>query len=356
MRREAPRSAGGGHRPLPSRRTFAVILLLTSLLAGAGEAGAAREMVGAEGGAFDQRLVVQAVVMDPVGGREAVAAAMAAVSEIEMLLDPVAGVVQRLNDRAGKGPQVVDPQLFRFLQRSLEFCHWSENRHGPLGGWLYTLWGLRQPVSALPGAEAMERGRQLAACDNVRLDARARTVELAPQTRVEPWGFAAGFAVDRAVEVLAAAGVDNATVLVGGVQRGVGGGPDGRGWALLLPPMPERLAEMLDGLRLSGRSIAVAAATIDGELRLGGERYPPYVDQRQGRPAVGELALSVAAASELALDAQGVAVTCFVAGSRHGMLLVGQLRPAPAVVWAYGGGGRGLVTDYRWSTAEGTLP
>jgi len=103
---------------------------------------------------------------------------------------------------------------------------------------------------------------------------------------------------------------------------------------------------LTEDLRLRDQSFALAARE-DGELRAGGERYAPYLDQHTGRPGTGVLA--TVAIGQLALDAQGLAATLFVTGARRGGMLLGQLKPAPAALWVLGeAGGEPLVSDYRW--------
>jgi hypothetical protein len=60
--------------------------------------------------------------------------------------------------------------------------------------------------------------------------------------------------------------------------------------------------------------------------------------------------LLTAAVSELAIDAQGLAVTLLIAGPREGQLRLGSLRPRPSVLWLLGSGtGMPLQVGYRWS-------
>jgi thiamine biosynthesis lipoprotein ApbE len=83
-------------------------------------------------------------------------------------------------------------------------------------------------------------------------------------------------------------------------------------------------------------------------LRVGGESHPAFLDQRAGRPAEG--CLLAAAVTELAVDAQALAVAAFVLGNRESQFRVGNLRPKPAIYWALGGGdGDPMVLTYGWS-------
>jgi thiamine biosynthesis lipoprotein ApbE len=197
----------------------------------------------------------------------------------------------------------------------------------------------------LPTTAALEQATAAAACDRLTVDPAKGTATLAAGSQVDLWTFEAGAALDRAVDVLAAHGVRDASLTLGNVQRAVGGGPDGRGWPLRIA-VPAAISEFTENLRLRDQSFALASRE-DGELRAGGERYAPYLDQSTGRPASG--VLTTVAISQLALDAQGLAATLFVTGARRGGMLLGQLTPAPAALWVLGEpGAEPLVSDYRW--------
>ena len=283
------------------------------------------------------------------GSEETLRTAAAAVQELEESLRPARGALASLNAAAGNGPRKVAAPLLPALQRSLAICSWSGGVHGPLGGALYELWGLRSPRASLPGDEAVQQAIAAAACDRLRIDPKAGTAELAAGAKLDLWGFAAGAALDHALERLGRHQIRNASVTLGALQRAVGSGPGGRGWPLRVP-VPPAIAGFTAHLELRDQAFALVS-TADGELRAGGETYAPYLDQRRGRPVVGVVA--TVAVTELALDAQALATTLFLTGTRRGSLLLGQLRPPPAALWVLGdGNGEPLISDYRWGSRQ----
>lgn len=301
--------------------------------------------------AFRQTVEVEVRDLPRETAREAIGAALAEVAEIERLSDPdtraSANGIAFLNARAGAGPQPIDSRLLGALDKALSFCLWSEQAHGPLGRDLYRLWGLRSPVEASPTQkpELLEQAVRTAGCERLRLDRQKGTAELAEGSAADLWGFAEGWAVDRAIEVLRLRGAGNGYVQLGGVHRGFGGGPDGRGWSVLPPAYPG-LAVPLGRVFLRDRALAVLSAA-DRPLEVPGEKLPPYVSQRSGRPAQGVVA--TIAVSDLAIDAQGLATTMTITGPNEGLLRLGSLRPSPAVLWLVGSGsGEPLQVDYHW--------
>jgi thiamine biosynthesis lipoprotein len=275
--------------------------------------------------------------------------AVTATREMETLVDPVQGALADLNAAAGTGPKVVPAPLFALLRRALDFCVWSEGSYGPLAGRLHELWGLRDPVAAVPRADALQLATAATGCGGLQLDAAAGTAALAARARLDLWGFARGAAVDAAIERLASHGVADASVTLGPVQRAVGPGPGGTGWPVTVA-VPDELYGLTRRLDLRDRAFAIAGAGSDA-FRAGGVDFPPWLDHRQGQP--GEGVVAAAAVTERAVDAEGLAATGFVTGNRRGAALMAQLRPTPSAIWLLGQGtGTPLVTDYRW----GSLP
>jgi len=329
-------------------------LLLALLIAAPADPPALPEPIRLAGPAFGQTVEIEVRDLPREAALAAIHAALAEVAEIEKLTDPegpaeaLAGSIAALNARAGAGPFAVDPRLVPALVRGLEICFWSERAHGPLARDLYRLWGLRTPAAANPVEdwESLQRAVNATDCRHLTVDTKAVTAALAAGGAVDLWGFAEGLAVDRAVEILRKNGVINGFVQIGGISRGFGKGLDDRGWHIRLPVLTG-MAGPMGRVFLRDQSIAIVSAT-DRPLRVAaGETFPPYLNQRSGRPAEGTLA--TAAVTELALDAQALAVALSIAGPTEGQYRLGSLTPRPSVLWLQGsGGGEPLAIEYRW--------
>jgi thiamine biosynthesis lipoprotein len=299
--------------------------------------------------AFGGRAMVEVRDLEPAAAQAAARAALDTIRELDALSDPqgtTPGGLGALNRAAGAGPQSLQPRLMQLLSRAKTFCDWSEGAHGPLGGKLYALWGLRGDAPGLPNPERLETARAAAACDRLRLEPSSGRVNLAEGSEIDPWGFAAGFAVDEAVAALRASGVKNGWASAGGAQRGFGGGPAGKGWPATLPKVSGS-TQPADSVLLVDQALAFADRD-SHRMRAGGEEFAPYLDQRRGRPTEGMLL--VAASSELAIDAQALAVAAFVMGNREAQFRMGNLRPKPALFWAAGSGeGEPMILSSGWS-------
>jgi thiamine biosynthesis lipoprotein len=267
-------------------------------------------------------------------------AAVAEILALETLTDPngnVEGGVGRLNAAAGSGPVPVEGRLAELLDRALAFCRWSEGVAGPLGGRLQRLWTRGPREAPEPEPAELAPAAESAACDRLRRDRERGTAELARDSSVDLLDFAPGLALDRAIEVLRRQGAGNARLRLGGIHRAIGAGPAGGGWPVAPPAVPG-FAPPLEAVWLRDQALAAAA-------RSDSRRY---LDLSRGRPTEGVLV--VLAATELAVDAQGLAATLFATGSRRGQLRLGGLTPRPSVLWVLGSGeGAPLLVDYRWS-------
>jgi thiamine biosynthesis lipoprotein len=299
--------------------------------------------------AFGGQMEIEVRGLARSAAEAAIQEALGEVATLERATDPGApgSAVAALNAAAGAGPQAVDPKLSKLLARALEFCFWTEGAHGPLGRDLYRLWGLRAPAAALPDDAALQPAIAAASCSGLRYDTQKNTATLAAGSGLDLWGFAEGEAVDRSVETLKRHKAPTGFVQIGGVRRGFGAGPGGNGWRVVLP-LFEGLEQPLGEVWLRDQALAVASASRQA-LRIGGDLYPPYLNQRTGKPSSGVLA--VIAGSELAVDAQALAATSMVLSPHEAQLRLGALRPQPAILWILGTGqGTPLLLEYRWST------
>ena len=317
---------------------------LLALLIGAAPAAPVRQ----EFQAFGKAAEIDLRDLPPETARQVIEKALAEIAEVERLTaaDRPDGGLAALNAAAGNGPQPVDSRLLAALSRASDFCFWSEGAHGPLGRDLYSIWGLRTPVEKPPTPERVGKAVDVAACDRLALAAQKGTATLAAGGGLDLWGFAEGLAVDRAVEVLRQAGAGNGFVRIGAIQRGFGPGHDGKGWPVLLPPIPG-LEASAGQIYLRDRALAVAAQA-DHPLQSSETTGFPYINQRTGQPARNVLA--TAAITDAALDAEGLAATLLITGPREGQLRMGSLDPRPSVLWLVGSGtGVPLQVGYRWS-------
>lgn len=308
-----------------------------------------------EARAFSSDVILQ---IEPFGEqrehRDALTSGLEAINRYELLTDSDGQApdgIGAVNRKAGRGFVPVDPGIARLLDRALNYCFWSDQAHGPLGGNLYGLWGLRQPVYAFPSPGTLADQVELAACGRLKVDSQSAQVELAEGSRLELWGFAKGAAVDAAIAALRKAGTASGWVQIGTVMRAFGAGPGMSGWPASANPTQDPLNE--ERVLLVDQAMAIAG---HGETMfdVSGEIFAPYIHQARGRPTSQTTGtLAVLAVTELAVDAQALATCLFVMPPREGQYKLGVLKPEPSVLWMQGQGeGRPLLEERGWARLE----
>ncbi len=299
--------------------------------------------------AFDERIEIEVRDLLKADAKVAIEEAVREILAIETLTSPDGaeeGGLGALNRAAGGGEVAVDPRLLQLLARAQDFCIWSRGAHGPLGGSLYALWGLRRPVTGRPADRVLAEATTATSCDGLRLDPAADKAALVAGARAELWSFAEGFAVDRAAGVLRAQGSGDFWIQIGRTYFGVGLGPEGGGWRAKLPGVEEGETPF-EAVVLDGKALA-AARFDERSLAIAGDHVSPFVDQRNGQPSKGVEAVLVV--TDLAVDARSLAASLMVLGHREGTMRLGDLKPQPAALWLLGdGSGMPLLSTYRWA-------
>lgn len=287
--------------------------------------------------------------LDEAAATEAIRQALLEIHEVSVLLDAgnssEGGLAELLRSR-GRSAIELDPRAHELLLRGMQYCIWSANAYGPLGGEIYRLWRLRDEDGVVPHPKDLRQAVASADCAALRLETQGPTrATLAAGSVPSADGMARGYAIDRAFEVLGRHGVKNAFVEIGTVVRAMGGGPDGRGWLVAIPGM-ESTRNPLDEIWLQDASLALVRSPKFGGQATGA-RFRP-VDMRTGVPPHG--VVQVVAVSGEAIDTQALATTLYIVGLSSGQRLLGALDPRPSVFWLLGSGsGAPLESTYRWS-------
>ena len=228
--------------------------------------------------------------------------------------------LSRINRQAAQEAVEVEPGLFALLELALRL---SEETGGALdvtAAPLWETWGFARRDGRVPSPQALAEARQNVGSHLVELDPARRTVRFRrPGVRLNLGALGKGYALDRAAEMLEAAGVRDflfhagqSSVLARG-NRGIGRTPPSPaevGWSVGVrhPLWPQRRwAE----LRLCDRALGTSAPTFQS-FRHRGVRYHHILDPRTGQPAQGMLAVTVVAPNATLADALSTAL--FVMG------------------------------------------
>jgi thiamine biosynthesis lipoprotein len=199
----------------------------------------------------------------------------------------------RVNAGAG-APQPASREFADLLRRTDALRDATEGAFDVTVGPLVELWRRATP----PSAAEIEAARAVTGAGRAIL--RGDVLELAPGTRLDFDGVAKGYAVDRCVERLRAAGVESALVSLGESSLyAIGRPPDDGRWVLAVRGVDPESAVGLLALRNEAASIS---ASLGGRGREGGRSVGHIVDPATGRPLTEEAVAIVVARS--ATDAE----------------------------------------------------
>lgn len=238
--------------------------------------------------------------------------------------------LMRLCDRAGEGPAAVSEDLFDILRTGEALARASGGAFDVTVGPMVAQWRAARRSGRLPGPEELARVKSLVGWQLVKLDERARTVELGrPGMRLDLGGIGKGYAAQRAVDTLRAGGLARCLVALAG-DIAVGEAPPGRlGWEIGVESgrgaSPGRLL-------LTNAAVSTSGDT-EQFIEIDGRRYSHIVDPRTGVGIPGGLSATIVAGRGELADALGTAV-CVLGPDAGAELLRQSLGTAAVLDWS----------------------
>ncbi|KAF0191079.1 MAG: thiamine biosynthesis lipoprotein [Gammaproteobacteria bacterium] len=221
-----------------------------------------------------------------------------------------------INDRFAHGEgAIVDAEGMRILRRAQELSIASGGLFNPAVGKLIGLWGFHQddapkgpPPPAEVVAELVAKNPQMS--DLTFSDTAVTSGN--PDVQLDLGAFAKGYAVDRAIGIVRAAGIENAIVNAGGDLRAIGR-HGGRPWRIGIrnPGGPGILASV----EVTGDESVFTSGNYERYFDYEGTRYHHIIDPRSGYPADGATSVTVIHTNGATADAAATAL--LVAGPEH---------------------------------------
>ena len=247
--------------------------------------------------------------------RHATAAAMAALDVVDDLEAQLSvyrddSELSEINRAAAAGPLEVEPQLFELLLQCRQLYELTSGAFDITAGPLTRTWGFYRRQGRIPDEQEIAAALTRVGMQHVTLDPDARTIRMAADAELNLGGIGKGYALDRAVEKLLAAGV-NDFVMHGGrsslFAHGVAGGsPSDGGWLVnVLHPLVR--GKTLAQVRVRDRGLSTSGSGAQF-FRSGGQRYGHILDPRSGHPAAGMLSVTVTAPTAAQADALSTAM------------------------------------------------
>jgi thiamine biosynthesis lipoprotein len=222
--------------------------------------------------------------------------------------------ISAINERAAQGPVAVEPRLFALLASAAEIFRASEGAYDITAGPLTKVWGFYRRAGAIPEPQALQEALARVGGQHLLLDRAAGTVGFGkPGMELNLGSIGKGYALDRAAELMAAAGI--ADFLWHGGQSSVlarGSSAGGRqpGWTIGIRD-PVRSDRRLAEIDLHDQALSTSGSGVQF-FRHRGKRYGHIVDPRSGWPAEGMFSATVVAPT--AAEADALSTTFYVLG------------------------------------------
>lgn len=190
---------------------------------------------------------------------------------------------------APSGSVVVEPSLFEVLRTSLDVSTRGRGAFDVTVGPLVRLWRAAHAQGRTPSPLEISRAKQCVGYQKIEVEPPDRVRFRSGCLDVDLGGIGKGYAVDRAMAVLAAAGIRHALVNAGSSSIAAAGHPPGReGW-----PVTLGAARGARTVLLSGGSVSTSQQSPSGET----------IDPRTGLPVDNAMTVTVLAPSATISDA-----------------------------------------------------
>jgi thiamine biosynthesis lipoprotein len=234
-----------------------------------------------------------------------------------------------INREAAHHPVAVDPELFNFIKRSMEYSQQSGGAFDITVGPLMKAWGFFRGDGHLANPDELTAARARVGTHHVLLDEGARTIRFDTEgVQLDLGGIAKGYAVDRVVEILRQRQIAAALVSAGGsTVYGLAAPPGRNGWTVSIQD-PIESAKTAHEVLLNNRSVSVAGSS-EKSFEAGGIRYSHIMDPRSGQPVQGILSVVVLTATGTDGDALDDAL--FVLGPEKSRAYLQHHRDAEAL-------------------------
>jgi thiamine biosynthesis lipoprotein len=225
--------------------------------------------------------------------------------------------IGRVNLRAGNDSLPVSGELAALLRRSFAYGDSSGGAFDVTVGPLEVLWNILAPHPRVPPPDSV---RAILPLVDYRLVSLHGRMLFLPRKgmRLDLGAIGKGYAVDKATDVLAKAGIERAIVDMGGnlyVRW-----PYSRGWDSVVATISVRHPRV-EGTFLGTFRYGAGGVSTSGDYErcfiLDGKRYHHIMDPSNGYPATGVVSTTVVAPT--AADADAISTTVFVLGREKGM-------------------------------------
>lgn len=234
--------------------------------------------------------------------------------------------LSHLNRSAHFHTEKVPPDLYRFVEQSLQFSKLSDGKFDLTVGPLSSLWKAALAGDSMPSAAQQEQARACVGYQKIELIPPDQITFHSSCLQLDPGSIGKGYAVDRAAEILRSQGIRDALINAGGSTMMAMGSPPGQAaWRIQLRDPSQKVAPYV---MLKDQSVSTSEQT--AASLLGRDSAGHIIDPDTGRPLDSQFAVSVVASTGALSD--GFSTTLLLLGPKQGKSLVART-PDVSAVW-----------------------
>jgi FAD:protein FMN transferase len=255
--------------------------------------------------------------------------------------------LMQLCQKAGGDPVRVSEELFFVLSRAQQVSRRSEGAFDVTVGPVVKLWRRARRSQQLPDPKELAQALALVGWDKVKLDEKARTVQLTkPGMQLDLGGIAKGYTGDEVLAVLRGHKITRALIAAGGDIVVGDPPPDADGWTVGIAPLEDPNKKPSRYLTLKNAAVSTSG---DAEQYVGidGKRYSHIVDPRTGIGLVGRMSVSVIAPRGIIADS--LTKVAAVLGPEKGLPIIEEEEGTAALMIRYTDKGEETITSKRFA-------
>ena len=269
---------------------------------------------------------------DSVAAKSAAVAAFQRIDALEDIMSDYQADSEllRLCDQPFGTPVPVSKDLFDVLQRAQEMSRLSDGAFDVTVGPYVRLWRFARKRMVLPTPAEIAAARAAVGWQNLRLDARSRTVTLfVPYMRLDVGSIGKGYAADQALKVLKGRGIDRALVAASG-DIAIGNPPPGqRGWKIGIGALASATNQAPRTVLLHNAGISTSGDT-EQFIVINGVRYSHIVNPATGLGLTNRIQATVIGPDATTTDTMDTTVSLL--GVKHGLALADALPRTAALI------------------------
>ena len=216
----------------------------------------------------------------------------------------------------------IDEEIFGLIQKCDSFWKLSRGSFDISIGSVISTWGFGKDNPAIPNQEEITKALENSGWEYVGFPDKNK-LKKPGGVKFDFGSVAAGYAADKAVEVIAQSGITNALVNTGGEIRGIGDD-----WTIGIQH-PRIAGQILEKLKLHGKAVATSG-DYEQYFEENGRRYHHIINPKNGFPASECQSVTVIADNNLTADA--LATGIFVLGPAKGLELAESLENVEAYI------------------------